>query len=69
MSKGETPRTSTLLSFTSNIAAMEILEDPKLQDAAMRELYEASMNGCEYFKHTDQERPSYSERSFTLPLH
>ncbi|KAH1195116.1 Ankyrin repeat-containing protein BDA1 [Glycine max] len=31
--------------FTSNIAAMEILEDPKLQDAAMRELYEASMNG------------------------
>ena len=47
MSKGETPRTSTLLSFTSNIAAMEILEDPKLQDAAMRELYEASMNGTD----------------------
>lgn len=25
---------------------MEILEDPKLRDDAMRELYEASLNGC-----------------------
>ncbi|TKY62271.1 Ankyrin repeat-containing protein [Spatholobus suberectus] len=39
------PRTA-LLGLTSNIPAMELLEDPKLQDDTMRELYEASINGC-----------------------
>ncbi|KAG5083725.1 hypothetical protein JHK84_053763 [Glycine max] len=56
-----------LFTFTSNIAAMEILEDPKLQDAAMRELYEASMNGS--LLRTNPEMCLVRDKDEMLPLH